>query len=123
MLFATLVCWFGFGLVVFLVSPEEAGLTGFSLFYLSLFLALAGIFSIIGFIFRYLLKRHEFAYEQAKTALRQGLMFALLVVAALFLQGQKLLVWWNLILLIGLLAGIEYFFISNSSKANGAFDE
>ena len=61
---------------------------------------------------RFLIIKHEFAYKQAKRALRQGIMLAALVVVSLYLQSQNLLVWWNLILLVLLVIGVEYFFIA-----------
>ena len=116
MTIATLLCWGALGLVLIFVNPYEAGWMGLLFFYLALFLGLSGVFSIIGFILRYLIKRNEFAYRQVKIAFRQGLMFALLVVIALALQGFNLLVWWNLLLLVLLLSGVEYFFVMNASR-------
>jgi len=108
MIFATLMCGGGLMVVLIFVNPYEAGLTGLLFFYGALFLSLLGIFSVLGFVFRFLLKKNEFAYNQVKTAVRQGLMLALLLVVALFLQAHGLLVWWNMILLILLLGGVEY---------------
>jgi hypothetical protein len=116
MTIATLLCWGALGLILIFVNPYEAGLLGLLFFYSTLFLGLSGVFSIIGFVLRYLIKRNEFAYQQVKTAFRQGLMFALLIVTALILQGFKLLVWWNLLLLIILLGGVEYFFVMSEIK-------
>ena len=116
MTIATLVCWGGWALVLNFVNPYEAGRLGLIFFYLSLFLGLLGVFSLFGFIIRYLIKRNEFAYAQVKTAFRQGFMFALLLTIALVLQGYGLLVWWNLLLLILLLGGIEYFFVLAEHK-------
>lgn len=111
MTMATLMCWGALVLVLVFVNPYTAGIVGLVFFYVALFLGLLGIFSIIGFIFRFLFKRNEFAYNQVKTAFRQGMMFAFLLTAMFILQGARLLVWWNIILLIILLAGIEYVFI------------
>lgn len=116
MFIATLMCWGAFGLVLVFVNPYEAGKLGLMFFYLALFLGLLGVFSIIGFVFRFLLKRGEFAYNQVKTAFRQGFMFALLLVAVMILQSSRLLVWWNMLLLIFLFGGIEYFFLVGESK-------
>jgi len=111
MTMATLMCWGALVLVLVFVNPYTAGIVGLVFFYLALFLGLLGIFSIIGFVFRFLFKRNEFAYNQVKTAFRQGMMFALLLTVMFILQGARLLVWWNIILFIILLAGIEYVFI------------
>lgn len=117
MIFATLLCLGGLVMVLIFVNPYEAGLIGLLFFYVALFLVLLGIFSILGFVFRWLLKKNEFAYNQVKTAVRQGLMLAFLLIIVLFLQARALLVWWNMILLILLLGGIEYGFVIKESKA------
>lgn len=111
MTIACILCWGGWSLVLFLVNPFSAGWIGIVLFYTALFLGLASLFSIVGFVVRFVIIKHEFAYKHVRTAFRQGLMFSLLVVGALFLQAEKLLVWWNLILMIVLLGVIEYAFI------------
>lgn len=110
MTIATVLCWGGWLWVLFFVNPYEAGSVELLLFYSSLFLGLVGTLSIVGFIVRFLIIKHEFAYKQVKRAFRQGIMLALLVVISLYLQSQDLLVWWNLILLVFLMGGIEYFF-------------
>ncbi len=116
MIFATLMCWGGLIMVLLFINPYEADVVGFLFFYTALFLSLAGFFSILGFVFRWLLKKNEFVYNQVKIALRQALLLALLLVMVLFLQAKHLLVWWNVILLILLLSGVEYGFIIKENK-------
>ncbi|MFH1890890.1 MAG: hypothetical protein ABIJ91_05010 [Candidatus Kuenenbacteria bacterium] len=116
MALATLFCAIAWFEVLFFVNPLSTGPIGFVLFYLSLFLTLWGIFSIIGFLARYIFKKNEFAYNHVKTSFRQGFLFSLLLAGSSFLQSYKLLVWWNLLLLIGLLAIVEYFFTFSTYK-------
>lgn len=118
MVFATLLCAGSWLEVIFFVNPEKADLASFCLFYCSLFLFLWGVASIIGFITRYFLHPHDFAYNQAKTAFRQGLLLSLLLTLSLFLQGLKLLVWWNSLLLIVLLTSIEFLFLKSNPSAD-----
>jgi hypothetical protein len=119
MILATIICWGAWALILFFVNPKTAGVLGIAIFYVALFLGLAGVFSIVGFIIRYLTIKQEFAYRHVKTAFRQGLMFAFLLVVCLFLQSQGLLVWWNGLLLIILLGGVEYVFISMKAEEEG----
>jgi len=116
MTLATVFCLIAWLEVLFFVNPYDTGLAGFTLFYLSLLLTLWGIFSIIGFLVRYIVRRNRFAYDQVKMAFRQGFLFALLLISGLILQSYNLLVWWNMLLLIGLLAIIEYLFLSSTDK-------
>ncbi|HRY63485.1 MAG TPA: hypothetical protein P5267_02720 [Patescibacteria group bacterium] len=119
MVFATILCWAAWAFVLFFVSPRGAGAIGLIFFYLSLFLGFLGLFSILGFIIRYLFKKQEFAYRQVKTSFRQGTMFALLLTGSLFLQSQRLLVWWNTLLFVFLLAVVEYYFLVEEEKRYG----
>lgn len=48
----TAVCWGIFMFVAGLIDPVATNWLGFSLFYLSLFLALSGTFALFGFLFR-----------------------------------------------------------------------
>jgi hypothetical protein len=122
MVFATILCWAAFTFVLFFINPQETEKIGILFFYLSLFLGLLGIFSIIGFLVRYLFKRHDFVYTQVKISFRQGAMFALLLTGSLFLQSQRLLVWWNTLLFVFLLAVVEYFFLASEERKDGVPD-
>ncbi len=110
MTIGTVLCWGGWLWVLFFVNPYEAGIWGVVLFYAALFLGLLGALSLFGFSFRVLLIKHEFAYKQVKHAFRQAMILAGLVVIVLYLWSHGLLVWWNLVLLVLLMAGVEYFF-------------
>lgn len=114
---ATILSWGGWALSLVFMNPVDGGWIALLFFYSSIFLGFLGIFSILGFILRFLIKRNEFAYNQVKRAFRQGFMFALLMVITLALQGFGLLVWWNLVLLIILLAGIEFYFVTSEVRA------
>ncbi|OIO18083.1 hypothetical protein COT27_01450 [Candidatus Kuenenbacteria bacterium CG08_land_8_20_14_0_20_37_23] len=119
MILATFFCLIAWLEVIFFVNPENTDTLGFILFYASLFLTLWGIFSLIGFVVRYIFIKQDFAYAQVKAAFRQGFFFSILLNSSLFLQSQKLLVWWNTLLLVGLLTAIEFFFINfHSERAN-----
>ncbi len=116
MTITTILCWGGWLLVLFFVNPYEASWIIFLFFYSSLFLALSGLFSIMGFIVRFIFIKNQFAYQQAGRAWRQGLLLAATIVVVLFLASQKLLVWWNLCLLFFLVFAIEYFFTVTGHK-------
>ena len=108
----TLVCWSAFISVLFLINPFEAGFLGFVFFYVSLAFALIGTFSILGFVFRTYIKKDDMAVKHINIASRQSFLFTLMVLLALVLQSLKYLVWWNLILLVLVLAFVELFFMS-----------
>lgn len=113
MIIATLVCWGLWVFVLWSVNPEVTNWLGFSLFYLSLFLALAGTAAIIGFLIRFIFLKRQLAFRAVKIAFRQSFIFAFLITASLFLLAHDLFTWLNLILLVVGLSVLEYFLISH----------
>ena len=108
----TLICWASFILVLYYINPLSADWLGFLFFYGSLFLALTGAFSILGFIARFLFRRDLAVYKQINIASRQAIMLAILLLSVLTLQSQKYLFWWNILLIVIIFSLIELFFIS-----------
>lgn len=108
----TIVCWVSFGLVLYYINPLTAKWLGFLFFYGSLFLALTGTFSLLGFAARFIFKRDQTLYKQINIASRQAIMLSILVLSVLALQSQNYLFWWNILLLIIIFSLIELFFIT-----------
>ena len=116
MSFATLLCWFGFFMVIFFISPQEIGSLTFLLFYLILGLAVIGTLTIVGFLLRKLINRNELAFEHVIVSFRQAIWLSLVLIISLYLQSKQLLAWWNAILLIIGLGLIEFFYLSHSDQ-------
>ena len=116
MLAATVMSWVAWLLVIFLISPKDAGTLGFSLFYASLFLALLGSFSLFGLLARHMRRKKKFIVEKVLISFRQGMWLAVIVVGALLLQSRDLLTWWNGLLLLLIVTVLEFFFISASTN-------
>lgn len=111
MSFITLLCWFGFFMVLIFISPQEIGPLTFLLFYLILGLAVTGTLTIIGFLIRKLINRSELAFEHVKISFRQAVWIGLVLIVSLYLQSKQLLTWWNALLLVLGLSLIEFFYI------------
>ena len=114
MLIATGLCWLAFLVIILSIDPNQAAPSGFALFYLSLLFSLTGIFSILGLIFRGHLTSDP-TNKKVTTAFRQAIWFSALIVFFLFLQGLRLLHWWNLILFVLFLTLLEFFFVSHKN--------
>jgi hypothetical protein len=112
----TLFCWLALALVIYFIDPTEAGFLGFAFFYSSLFLALTGTMSILGFAMRIKFVKDELVFRHVVSAFRQAILFSILIVGSLFLQSKSLLTWWNIILFILALTVLEFFFISYKKK-------
>ena len=104
----TVACWTAFAMVIYNLDPNAGSWVVFMSFYTTLFLALLGTFALLGMGIRLALLWHEPPLEQVLIAFRQAFSFAFLVVAALFLQSQDLLQWWNILMLIGVLTLVEW---------------
>lgn len=109
---ATLVSWIAWLIVLFYINPAEAGFIGFLLFYVSLFFALIGTFSLVGFFGRVWFTKEQIIFRHLGVSTRQSFFFAVLVVGILLLQGAGLYRWWTVISLVLLLTLLEFFFIS-----------
>lgn len=110
----TFLCWVAWLMVLFFINPVEAGGMAFIVFYLSLFLALTGTLSLIGFFVRVWFSHELVVFRHLGVSSRQAVWLGALVVVTLLLQSQRLLTWWNALLLILFLGIIESLFLSRT---------
>lgn len=115
MFILTGICWFAWLLVLFFINPDKSGLVGFVLFYFSLFLAIIGSASILGFIIRVRLEKKP-VFKQVEMAFRQGVWTSVFIICILILQGLTLLRWWNALFLALFLVFLELFFLTSGKK-------
>jgi len=116
MFIGTVLTWAAWILVVLFLDPLTAGWLGFSVFYLALYLALTGTFSLLGLLLRRLFFKNELVYRQVTISFRQAFSFSFLVIAALFLQSKQLLTWWNMFFLIAALTFLEFAVIAYQGR-------
>jgi len=96
----TLLSW---GIFIFLmtsIDPKITNWVGFVFFYFSLFLALSGTLALIGFIIRKKIVKEVLDFCIVKTSFRQAFLFSILITATLFMLGEHLFSWINIIILI-----------------------
>ena len=117
-----LVCWLAWFFVLANIDPEQAGVFGFLFFYTSLFLALTGTFSVIGFLIKkIILKNDQAIFHHVKSTFRQGMLVATTIIAGLILLQTELLAWWSAALLILLFVIIEGIIFTNRKYSNQEF--
>jgi Ca2+/Na+ antiporter len=109
---ATVICWLSWLLVLMEVDPTSSGWLGLSIFYISLFFSLLGLFFLIVLVFRKFSNKSDLEYQIVGASFRQSFFFALVVIGALFLQSKHFLTWWNIIILVLAIGALEYFFLS-----------
>ncbi|HZJ41824.1 MAG TPA: hypothetical protein VFD51_02300 [Patescibacteria group bacterium] len=116
MSFLTATCWGIFIFVASIIDPFATNWLGFLLFYISLFIALSGLSTLLGFLIRFVILKKGLAFNLVKLSFRQSFLFSLFLVFALFLQANNLLNWINSIFIILGFSVLELFLIG--SKKN-----
>lgn len=113
------MCWTAWFFLILTVDPEHAGWTGFIFFYISLFLAMLGTFSVAGFLIKKkLLKDDDIVFRHVKRTFRQGAFVSAFLVAILLLLQGRYLNWWNGILLFIFFIILEGIIFSNRKYSN-----
>ncbi|MBI5405071.1 MAG: hypothetical protein HY976_02495 [Candidatus Kerfeldbacteria bacterium] len=113
---ATLVSAGSWLLVVLFLDPTASGVVGVTLFFGSFFLGVFGLCSIIGFVVRHVIQRHETSFRVVAISFRQAGWFAILVTVSLILQSQRLFTVWTAFLLLVMLSLLEAFFVARTAS-------
>lgn len=112
LVFSTILSLFSFFLVVAKINPENTNFIGFLIFYLTLFFALSGILSLFMICMRWIFIKNLVFFTNIKISLRQAILFSTTIVSFLLLKSIDVLRWWNIILIIGIVVGVELFSVS-----------
>ncbi|MCH8049364.1 hypothetical protein IH979_01490 [Patescibacteria group bacterium] len=115
--FGTAIAWMAWFIVLMNIDPATVGIAGFIVFYVTLFVGLAGLFTTIATVIRVWRYRRGDFEDAVKRSLRQGVTLAGLVEGALLLASRSLLTWWTLILLVAFVALIEFFFLTSQKES------
>jgi len=115
MTICTGVNWFFWVLVIFFVNPERTGLLGLILFYASLFLAILGTGSLLGFTVGSRFKKRPI-FVEVSISFRRAFFLSIFITAFLLLKDLNLLYWLNILFIALFLIVLEIFFISISRK-------
>ncbi len=100
----TALCWAAWIFVIFNVDPFAAGNLSFLFFYISLFLALLGTFSVFIFMLYRVFSRADLPmFRYVERSFRESFIFSTIFVFLLFLKGLDLLNIWNFAFFIILL--------------------
>lgn len=95
--------------IIYFVDPER-GLIAFGSFFLSFFLLLVSLFTIIGFYLRKRISNNEVLYMNLKTAFRQGTLVGLYGTLLLVMQAAQILNIWDAVLLAVIIIVMDLFF-------------
>jgi len=113
-LIATVFGWASWIVVLNKLSPFTTPELALSLFYTSLFVALAGTFALIIYYLRAWLNKGEIYNVHLNVSLRQGVLLSAMINTAIAFQRLKVLTWWDGLLLLAIVLLIEFYFMARS---------
>ncbi len=112
----TALSWGTWVVVLWQINPESSRGIAPTLFFSSLWLAILGTATIIGFLARHLFERQTIPYRQMAVAARQAVNLSTLTVVFLGLQAGSLLSVWTGGLAFVVAVGIEAFFQAGQAR-------
>lgn len=115
-LIGTLLSWGTWVIVLFRIDPDSGGWVAKTLFFSSLWLALLGTATLVGFGGRYLFERQAMPYRQMTVAARQALILSITTIILLAFQAGRSLSWWVGVLIFLIAAGTESFFLLGQAR-------
>lgn len=111
----TAFAWAAFLLIFFTVPPDTAGILGEAFFFSALLLALIGTLTMLGILGRWRMSSLLPALHIGP-AFRQGALLSVAAVSLLLLQRFRILRWWNILLLVVVLVGIDFLLARREPK-------
>jgi len=113
---ASFCLWLAWIFILFKTDPYGGEKWPLYLFMVTLFFALIGTLTLIGFYLRLWLSRGEIIYAHLFPAIRQAILISLVVIVLLILQILRLLSWLNGITLTIIILSLELFFRTKKEK-------
>jgi hypothetical protein len=109
---ATLLSWAAWVFVMFNTNPDESSAMGFVLFYVTLFMGVVGLLTLVGTGYRvFVLKRGEALFRDIRVSFRHAVLMGLIAVIALALTAHAQFRWWTIPALIVGVTIVEYLFL------------
>lgn len=119
LLFGTVCAWLSWLMILLTVHPQRAAWWGFALFYLTFFLSIFGTLTLASFIVRVLFSRKRATVRAILgVCLRHSVLWSAALIAALALQGVRLLTWWVGILVVVVFIALEYVIVNVKGTPN-----
>ena len=108
---ASFLAFISFAAILWFVSPEGGSAGILILLFLSLFLALGGIFGLLGFYWRGRRVSNALVTNLLTTSFREGTLLSLLLVGFLIMKFYQVFYWWTALIFLILMAAIEMAFL------------
>jgi len=114
LVFAVLLSGICLTAILVYLNPVSSDLLVFILFYLSIFIGSSGIITLIGFFIRRISRRKKAslpikqAIYNLEVSFRQGFLLSIILIVTLILQSERVLSWWYLLILVGIIGLTEW---------------
>lgn len=100
-------------LIITMINPTSSGAAmAFMLFFLSMFLAVSALAALFGYAVRSVFLRSQLPAYRVRPALRQGVFLGAFTDLLLFLQLERMLVWWVTAIIVLFFIVVELIFLS-----------
>jgi hypothetical protein len=106
------VAFLSLSFIVVKIEPEKDILKKI-FFYLAFFFLLSSLFNLFFLRLRRKIMRGELVGENIMLSFRQGMLLAILATSLLVLQGLRMLLWWDGLLIVAGIFLIELYFLSS----------
>jgi len=106
------VAFLSLSFIVIKLEPEKDILKKI-FFYLAFFFLLSSLFNLFFLRLRRKMMRGELVGENIMLSFRQGMLLAILATSLLVLQGLRMLLWWDGLLVVAGIFLIELYFLSS----------
>lgn len=93
--FLTLISLVSLVLILTLIDPYNTTTLSPILFFLSFFVAAAGLFILAGFYLRKLFIKNKVSFRLLRTSFRQGILISIVFVSFLIVRSFGVLTWWS----------------------------
>ena len=108
---ASLVALSSFLAIIWFFAPQNADAAILSLLFFSLFLALCGFFSLLGFYVRRKRLKEEIPIYHLGISFREGTLLSILVVGFLLMRSLNFFYWWSALTLLIIIIAVEAGFL------------
>lgn len=119
------VTLFSLGFSVYMLlgtDPYASDALTISIFFISLFIFITGLLTLLGFYFRVKISNNEVFYAHFYPAIRQAGLIAFVLVGLLILNSLRVLTWWDAIMFALAVLLLELYF-QNKNIDNKNIDQ
>lgn len=103
-------------LLIFTISPFQAPTWIILLFYITFFIMLSALFSLINYYYKVWATNREVIFSHLGPSLRQAALLALIATSCLFFEQIKVLNWWIAGMIVVATGLVELYFRSSRPK-------